>query len=106
MDIKINYLDIVEIHRLPTRNEQQYKTIVKFHFNETKFNLLKNSKKLKHTNIYINEHFTKVNSEIYYRARHLRKYDNIFNCWTVNGDTFIQNKEKDKKIQIKSLDQF
>ena len=67
LDTKINYLDIVEIHRLPTRNEQQYKTIVKFHFNETKFNLLKNSKKLKDTNIYINEHLTKVNSEIYYR---------------------------------------
>ena len=45
LDTKINYLDIVEIHRLLTRNEQQYKTIVNFPFNETKFNLLKNSKK-------------------------------------------------------------
>ena len=57
-----------------------YKTIVMFHFNETKFNLLKNSKKLKDTNIFINEHLTKVNSEIYYRARQLRKHNKIFNC--------------------------
>ena len=47
LDTKINYLDIVEIHRLPIRNEQQYKTIVKFHFNETKFNLLKTQKNSK-----------------------------------------------------------
>ena len=36
LDTKINYLDIVEIHRLPTRNKQQYKMIVKF--NLTKLN--------------------------------------------------------------------
>ena len=45
LDTKINYLDIVEINRLPTINEQQYKTIVKFYLIHTKFNLLKNSKK-------------------------------------------------------------
>ena len=41
LEIKIEPFDIVAIHKLPTKTETIFKTIVKFHFHETKFSLLK-----------------------------------------------------------------
>ena len=51
---KIENFDIVAIHILPSKDNKIYKIIVKLHFHETKYNILKNAKKLKDTGIYIN----------------------------------------------------
>ena len=93
--------DVVAIHELPNKNKDIYKTIVKFHFHETKSKIFKNIKKLKDTNIYINDHLTKYNSEIFYKARNLLKDSKIKYCWTVNGITFIKKTESSEKEKIK-----
>lgn len=101
LDIIVDPFDIVQIHKLPSK--KNYKTIVKFHFHDTKFNIFKNCKKLKNTNIYINEHLTKINSDIFYKARSLYKEKKIFSCWTTNGVTFIKIKVNSIKTKISKI---
>ena len=97
LNIDIDPYDFVAIHELPNKNKDIYKTIVKFHFHETKSKIFKNIKKLKDTNIYISDHLTKYNSEIFYKARNLLKDSKIKYCWTVNGITFIKKTESSDK---------
>ena len=104
--IDIDPYDVVAIHELPNKNKDIYKTIVKFHFHETKSKIFKNIKKLKDTNIYINDHLTKYNSEIFYKARNLLKDSKIKYCWTVNGITFIKKTESSKKENFLNLSDF
>ena len=78
--INIDPYDVVAIHELPNKNKEIYKTIVKFHFHESKNKIFKNIKKIKDTNIYINDHLTKYNSEIFYKARNLLKDSKIKYC--------------------------
>ena len=106
LNIDIDPYDIVAIHELPNKNKDIYKTIVKFHFHETKSKIFKNIKKLKDTNIYINDHLTKYNSEIFYKARNLLKDSKIKYCWTVNGITFIKKTESSEKEKILKLSDF
>ena len=106
LNIDIDPYDVVAIHELPNKNKDIYKTIVKFHFHETKSKIFKNIKKLKYTNIYINDHLTKYNSEIFYKARNLLKDSKIKYCWTVNGITFIKKTESSEKEKILNLSDF
>ena len=104
LEIKIEHFDIVAIHKLPTKTETKFKT-KKFHFHETKFSLLKKASKLKNSNIYINEHLTKKNSDIFYKARQLRKVNKLHSCWTINGSTFIKLTENSNKKRISHIDE-
>ena len=108
LNIDIDPYDVVAIHELPNKNKDIYKTIVKFHFHETKSKIFKNIKKLKDTNIYIiiNDHLTKYNSEIFYKARNLLKDSKIKYCWTVNGITFIKKTESSEKENFLNLSDF
>ena len=106
LNIDIDPYDVVAIHELPNKNKDIYKTIVKFHFHETKSTIFKNIKKLKDTNIYINDHLTKYNSEIFYKARNLLKDSKIKYCWTVNGITFIKKTESSEKEKILNISDF
>ena len=106
LNIDIDPYDVVAIHELPNKNKDIYKTIVKFHFHETKSKIFKNIKKLKDTNIYINDHLTKYNSEIFYKARNLLKDSKIKYCWTVNGITFIKKTESSEKENFLNVSDF
>ena len=106
LNIDIDPYDVVAIHELPNKNKDIYKTIVKFHFHETKSKIFKNIKKLKDTNIYINDHLTKYNSEIFYKARNLLKDSKIKYWWTVNGITFIKKTESSEKEKMLNLSDF
>ena len=98
---KIENFDIVAIHKLSSKDKKISKIIVKLHFHETKYNILKNAKKLrKDTGIYINENLTNINADIFFRARVLRKDKLIHSCWTSNGITFIKLQENSTKKEF------
>ena len=63
-------------------------------------------KKLKDTGIYINEHLTTINSDIFVRARVLRKDKLIHICCTANDITFITLQENSTKKRILNLTEF
>lgn len=67
------------------------------------------AKKLKGTNVYLNEHFTKKNGDIAREARMLRKQKKITATWTQNGNVWVREQEglQAKMIRdVKELDKF
>ena len=106
LDIIIQPYDIVKIHKLKNNKNKHNKILVKLHHNSTKFEIIKNSKKLKGTDTYINEHLTQFNSDIFYKARQLRKDKVILHCWTINGITFIIKNEDSSPVKITDINKF
>ena len=78
--------------------------ILKLKDRKSKMSLLQQGKKLKGTNIYLNEHLVKGNAKIAKRAQELRKIGKIANTWTKDCKCFIKlNDPQGKVILIKGL---
>uniref|UniRef100_A0A087X494 Uncharacterized protein n=1 Tax=Poecilia formosa TaxID=48698 RepID=A0A087X494_POEFO len=78
-------------HPLPQKNKGVKPAIVmRFTNRKHKNELLKQGRKLKGTNVYINEHLTKLNADIARRARFLRKQKKIQSTWTSNCRVYIK----------------
>ena len=106
LDKIIQPYDIVKIHKLKNNKNKHNKILVKLHHNSTKFEIIKNSKKLKGTDTYINEHLTQINSDIFYKARQLRKDKVILHYWTINGITFIIKNKESSPVKITDINKF
>lgn len=76
---------------LPIKNQKDKSIIiVRFANRKYKTELLRQGKKLRGSNVYINEHLTKVNADIARKARYLRKKGKILSTWSANGKVFIK----------------
>lgn len=72
--IELNDDAIEACHPLPRRNATDRPSIImRFVSRKHKIALLKEGRKLKGTNVYINEHLTNHNADIAKKARYLRK---------------------------------
>ena len=65
--------------------------------------MLMQAKKLKCTNVYLNEHLTKKNGDIAQEARMLRKQKKITATWTRNGNVWIREQEESQAMMIRDL---
>ena len=71
--------------------------------------VLKQSRKLKGTNIYINEHLTPRNNEIAKKARLLRKQGKISRAWIRDCKVFIKTNgipEVANRVIIRKMSDF
>ena len=113
-ELELKSEEISACHTLKSKNSNQTKDIIIRLVNrKTKVRLLKDSKKLHGTKVFINEHLTTKNGEIAKQARSLRKSKKIIGTWVRNGAVFIKfqaNNSEDVKVRkIKNkeeLDQF
>ena len=83
--------------------------IVRFVNKKSKIKVLKNVRKLKGTNVYINEHLTKKNGKIAKKARLLRREGKISNTWTRDCKVFVKTidvPEVAKIHQIRNMTDF
>ena len=67
---------------------------------------MKQGKKLKGTNVYMNDHLTRKNAEIARKARLMRRQSKIQNTWVYNCKTFIKLNgppEEAKVLAIRSM---
>ena len=64
--------------------------IIRLVSRKTKSFILSQAKKLKGTNIYINEHLTRKNAAIAKEARRLRKENKIISTWSRNCKIFVK----------------
>ena len=103
LNVKIMDHEILAIHKLPKRKNDTEPVLIKFSRNCTKRNLMKNKRKLKQTQVYMNDHLTKMNMDIEFKARQLRKENQLYSAWTINGKIFVKEKENSKKREIKHL---
>lgn len=115
-----NTANIRDVHRLPSKNEQNTSTIVvEFANTLDKSNILKLSKeynrgnpagRLNSTNlglkeqmpIYINEQLTAKGKRLFYLARQAKKAQNYSYCWTANGDVIMRERDGMPSVVIKS----
>lgn len=107
--IEVNNNNIESCHTLPQKNKTGKPTIiVRFVNRKYKMELLKQGRKLKGTNVYLNEHLTKKNADIAKRARELRKHGKIQNTWTQNCKVFIKQNgtpEEAKVVVIRNIEE-
>uniref|UniRef100_A0A1A8F5H3 Uncharacterized protein n=1 Tax=Nothobranchius korthausae TaxID=1143690 RepID=A0A1A8F5H3_9TELE len=105
--INIDSKDIEGCHPLPSKNKNQKPAIIIRLVNrKQKKELLKQGRKLKGTNVYINEQLIKKNADIARQARLLRKQKKIQSTWTSNCKVFIKlngSPEQAKILVIKEM---
>ena len=89
--IHLNCSNIETCHPLPRRNNSDKPAIIiRFVNRKHKIALLREGRRLKGTDVYLNEHLTKRNAEIAKNARYLKKQKKIQNTWTTNCKVFIK----------------
>uniref|UniRef100_A0A1A7ZXN5 Uncharacterized protein n=1 Tax=Nothobranchius furzeri TaxID=105023 RepID=A0A1A7ZXN5_NOTFU len=105
--IEMDSKDIEGCQTLPRKNKNQKPAIIiRFVNRKQKKELLKQGRKLKGTNVYVNEHLTKKNADIARQARLLRKQKKIQSTWTSDCKVFIKlngTPEQAKVLVIKEL---
>lgn len=93
-------------HTLPRKDGGAPAIIIRFANRKHKTELLSQGKKLKGTNVYMNEHLTRKNATIAKEARYLRKQQRIQGTWTRNCNVYIRlngSAEEAKVIKVRDL---
>ena len=91
LDLDIASNDISACHTLRNRmRDKSDNIIVRFVNKKSKIKVLINVRKLKGSNVYINEHLTKKNREIAQKARLLRRQGKINKTWTRDCKVFMK----------------
>ncbi|KAJ8353946.1 hypothetical protein SKAU_G00215130 [Synaphobranchus kaupii] len=81
--------------------------IIRFANRKSKTARLKQGRRLKGTNVYLNDHLTKKNAEIARKARFLRNQKKIHSTWTTNCKIFIKLNgppEESKVLAIRNME--
>ena len=108
-DILLDPDNISACHTLPLKEKGKGKpaVIMRFVNRKHKTDLLKQGKKLKGTNVYINDHLTQKNGAIAKQARFLKKQKRIQSTWTRDCSVFIRlnadTPEEGKIIKVREL---
>ena len=89
MGVQLQENDVSICHTLPGKKETP-NIVLRLTSRKAKNKILKQTKQLKGTNVYINEHLTKKNMSIAATARKLRKEKKILNTWTRNCKIFVK----------------
>ncbi|KAI9999416.1 hypothetical protein NQD34_018229 [Periophthalmus magnuspinnatus] len=106
--IEMDLEDIEACHPLPTGNGRSPAVIMRFVNRKNKLALLKQGRKLKGTNVFMNDHLTRRNAEIAKKARLLRREHKIQHTWVRNCKIFIKlngTPEEAKVLMVKSKEE-
>lgn len=101
--ISVEENSIEGIHPLPRRNQSEKPTIIlRFVNRKHKNMLLKQGRKLRGTNVYVNDHLTKRNGDIARKARYLRKTNKIQATWVRDCKVFVKllGSPEDAKVLV------
>lgn len=107
-DIHLDVDTIEACHPLPMKKNTTPAVILRFVNRKNKTALMKQGKKLKGTNVYLNDHLIKRNAEIAKKARFLRKQNKIQNTWVTNCKIFIKlngSPEEAKVLVINDIEE-
>ncbi len=96
MGLDVEESDISAMHFLPKSDRQATRDIVVRFTNRTaKLKVVLNKKKAS-DNVFINEHLTKKNADIFKRARELRKAGKVEATWTRNCKVIVRTTDHNK----------
>lgn len=107
--IEVDLNTVEACHTLPRRNDRNTPAIImRFVNRKHKIALLKQGRKLKGSDVFMNEHLIKRNSDIARNARNLRKQGKIQSTWTNNCKIFIKlngTPEQAKVVIIRTMEE-
>lgn len=106
VELNLDYIE--SCHPLPRNSNKKPTVIFRFVNRKNKTALLKQGRKLKGTNVYLNEHLTKKNAEIAWKARDLKKQHKIQHTWVNNCKIFIKlngSVEEAKILTVRHLEE-
>ena len=88
-DIEIDKNEISACHTLKAKQNTTPNIVIRFVNRKTKIRMLQQRKKLDKTQVYVNEHLTKHNSNLFRIARKLKKEGKIMNTFTRNCSVVV-----------------
>ena len=95
LDVKLEPSNFVRSHRVGRKTEEQANRprdiIARFTTHNVKVEILRNAKKLRGTNTYINEDVTKIRGAMASDARKLKRDGKIQDTWTRDGIIFTKD---------------
>lgn len=89
LGVPLSPADISVIHYVPSK--QGKNILVKFTSRKAKLRVLKNRANLKGKKIYVSDHLTRRNNQLFYQARMLVKDNLISRAWVRNCKVFIRS---------------
>ena len=102
-DIHIKPEEISDIHPLRSyAPNRPAPIIIRFVSRKKKSEVLRNGKKLKGSDVYINDHLTAKNQSLAKRARQLRYEKKIDSTWTKNGQVLVKV-QNGNQVSIRSI---
>ena len=107
-NIEFDTEDIEACYSLSRKAKTGIPAILMKFVNREKNSLLRRSKMLKGSKVFINENLTKQNAEIAMKARKARKVGKIQGTWTINGKIYIKLKgtlEEAKVAWIRNVEE-
>ena len=108
LGLKISASDITAGYRIAGPRKGPRPIVVCFANRNTRDKVLESRKLLRHhqgnAKIYINEHLTRGNSEIFAVGRKLLKEKKICSVWSRNGHIYLKRSERDKPSRILTLE--
>ncbi|KAJ8358730.1 hypothetical protein SKAU_G00152550 [Synaphobranchus kaupii] len=104
--IRVDSSNIKACHPIPRKNKSDKPAIiVRFVNRKHEVELLRQGRKLKGTQVYLNEHLTKRNADIARTACFLRKQKIIQSTWTANCKVFIKLNEAPEVLLIRDIEE-
>lgn len=107
-NMKLDATMISACHALPRKDRNTKPLIImRFGNRKAKIDLLSQGRKLRGTNVYLNEHLTKKNADIARHARILKKQNKLQATWTRNCKVWIKlngaSPEEAKAIMVREI---
>ena len=101
LDVCIEPYDITAIHELPARRDGKRPIIVQFLSADKKTEIMMKRRLLRGTDIYLNDHLSALNAEMFREARRLKREGKVDQAWTMNCSVFVKRRVGDNKEQIR-----
>lgn len=91
LELHIEESDVVCAYRLQKKGKEQHRPVlIKFETRGIRNLIYRARLRLRKTSVYINEHLTALNAQIYAKARVLVKSGKAHSTWTMSGQTYIR----------------
>jgi len=103
LSVTLEPYDITSIHLLPPWRNGKHPILVQFLSAEKKAEVMSRRLQLKGTDIYINEHLSRHNRELFRQARQLKREKKIVSAWSEHCCVYVKIHEGGRRVKVRSL---
>ena len=105
LNVPLNDLEITTIHDLPKWKDGTQPVIVQLLSPDKKSALMRKRAMLQGSKVYLNDHLSQTNGELFREATRLTKDNKIFSVWTLNCKVFIKKSEHAQRLHVVNVQQ-